>query len=302
MRTGATARLKFVPPLLPTLAGQAPAGDDWIHELKHDGFRTMLVADGHRIRAFTRNGNDWTDLYAPLIAAAAKKLGARSAIIDGEVIAPDARGLSDINAIKPAINRTPERLMFVAFDLLHLDGKDLRFVQLIERREELRRLIGRDPKSRLLFSDHVVGNGPDFFAAVEKAGAEGIISKRATSFYGSGRRSTWLKVKAFVETAMVVVGTETGKNGIEALLAADVGGELAYAGRALITMSGNERLKLWEALQRAHVMAPPIGGLRRSRSAKDGHWFRPEVRVAVRHLRGEALLRHATVRSVTAPR
>jgi bifunctional non-homologous end joining protein LigD len=149
----------------------------------------------------------------------------------------------------------------------------------------------------LLFSDHVVGNGPAFFAAAEKAGAEGIISKRATSLYGSGRRATWLKVKAFIETPMVVVGTEAGKNGIEALLAADDGGELAYAGRALITLSGRERIKLWEALQRAHVTAPPIGGLRRSRSAKDGHWFRPDVRVTVRHLRGEPLLQHDSVRA-----
>jgi ATP-dependent DNA ligase len=223
--TAARPRLKFVAPLLPTLADRAPAGNEWIHELKHDGFRTMLVANGNRVRAFSRNGNDWTDLYAPLIAAAAKKLGTRSAIIDGEVIVP-VRGLSDINAIKPAINRAPDRLMFVAFDLLHLNGKDLRFMHLVERREELRRLIGRDPKSRLVFSEHVVGNGPAFFAAAEKAGAEGIISKRATSLYGSGRRATWLKVKAFVEMPMVVVGTETGKNGIEAVLASEAGGLL----------------------------------------------------------------------------
>jgi bifunctional non-homologous end joining protein LigD len=299
LRTGSksSGRLGFIPPLLPTPAEAAPVGDDWVHELKHDGYRTLLVANGSAMRAFTRNGHDWTDLYAPIVTATATKLRTRPAIIDGEVIVPTAAGLADINAIKPAINRAPQRLAFMAFDLLHLDGKDLRLVPLLERRELLRRLIGRDPKSPLQFSDHVVGNGPAFFAAAEAAGAEGIISKRGDSLYGSGRRTTWLKVKAFVETRLIIVGTETGKNGIEALLAAEECGELTYAGRALITVSGNERTRLWEALQRVHVAAPALPNIRGARRGKDGHWFRPEVSVGVRHLRGEPLLRHASVRS-----
>jgi bifunctional non-homologous end joining protein LigD len=296
-----TTNLKFIAPLLPTSAKNAPAGDDWIHELKHDGYRTVLVADGHRVRAFTRNGHDWSDVYTPLVGAAAKKLGTRTAIIDGEVIVPDTRGLSDINAIKPAISRAPQRLLFMAFDLLHLDGKDLRLVQLVERRDELRRLIGRDKKSALQFSDHVLGDGPAFFTAAEKAGAEGIISKRATSLYGSGRRTSWLKVKAFMETPMIVVGTEATKRGVEALLATEECGEFCYAGRALITMSGKERTRLWETLQLAHIASAPLSGLKRGRGAKDGHWFRPEVRVGVRYLRSEALLRHASVRSLLNP-
>jgi bifunctional non-homologous end joining protein LigD len=284
--------------LLPTLAETAPAGDDWVHELKHDGYRTLLVAAAGTVRAFTRNSHDWTELYAPIVAATTGKLRGRSAVIDGEVIVPTASGLSDINAIKTAIRRAPERLVFMAFDLLHLDGEDLLLVSLIERREQLRRLLGRDAKSPIQFSDHVAGNGPAFFVAAEKAGAEGIVSKRADSLYASGRRTTWLKVKAFIETAMVIVGTETGTNGIEALLATEECGQFTYAGRALITMSGKERIRLWETLKPAHTTAPPLLGLRRSRRAKDGHWFRPEVRVGVRYLRGETMLRHASVKSL----
>src|SRR5689334_5863118 len=108
MRPLPASHLRFVPPLLPTLADTAPASDAWLHELKHDGYRTLLVANGADVRAYTRNGHDWTDSYAPLVAAAAKRLRGLSAVIDGEVIVPTMAGLSDINAIKSAITRTPE--------------------------------------------------------------------------------------------------------------------------------------------------------------------------------------------------
>jgi ATP-dependent DNA ligase len=125
-RSGSGARLRFVQPLLPTLAETAPAGDEWLHELKHDAYRTLLVANSGDIRAFTRNGHDWTANYDLIVQAAAKRLRGRSAIIDGEVIVPTPAGLSDINAIKSAIAHSAQRLVFMAFDLLHLAGADLR--------------------------------------------------------------------------------------------------------------------------------------------------------------------------------
>jgi ATP dependent DNA ligase domain len=116
--------LGFIEPQLPTLVDQPPFGDDWIHEIKHDGYRTLFVIDNGLTRAYTRNGFDWTDRY-PAITKAAAKLDCRSAIIDGEVIVQDEHGVSDFEALKSAIRWQPQRLILCAFDLFHLNGKDL---------------------------------------------------------------------------------------------------------------------------------------------------------------------------------
>jgi bifunctional non-homologous end joining protein LigD len=141
-----SSRLAFIEPQLPTLVEQPPTGSGWIHEIKHDGYRTLLVIAGRSRRAFTRNGFDWSDRYQHLIDATAK-LRCRCTIIDGEVIVQDDRGVSDFNALKAAIRHEPQRLILYAFDLLHLNGHDLRKEQLIERRAKLKELIGSDPSS-----------------------------------------------------------------------------------------------------------------------------------------------------------
>src|SRR5438105_3275066 len=127
--------------MLPTLASEAPEGDDWLHEVKYDGFRTQLVRQGWDMRAFTRNGFDWSDRYRPILTAA-RELGFRSAIIDGEMIVQDERGRSDFAAFYRAMHHEPERLVFMSFDLLHLDGADLRDEPLIDRRARLQELVG----------------------------------------------------------------------------------------------------------------------------------------------------------------
>jgi bifunctional non-homologous end joining protein LigD len=119
------SRLRFIPPQLPSLTDQPPEGLDWIHEVEHDGYRTMLVIELGNALAYTRNGHDWTDRY-PGIIAMARKLPCRSAILDGEVIVQDALGVSDFEALQAVLRSQPARLIFYAFDLLHLDGKDLR--------------------------------------------------------------------------------------------------------------------------------------------------------------------------------
>ena len=176
----------FVAPMLPSLVLDAPAGDDWIHEIKFDGYRTLLAVNGGQARAFTRNGYDWSDRYGPIVEAAAK-LRCRSAIIDGEVISPGADGASDFHGVMPAISRGGRGLVFVAFDLLFLDDKDLRTVPLEERRRALRKLMPRSPKSHLQFSEEIAGDGAEVFAAADRMGLEGIVSKRRDSRYRSGR-------------------------------------------------------------------------------------------------------------------
>jgi ATP-dependent DNA ligase len=145
----------------------------------------FVVEDGEA-RAFTRNRLNWSDRYRPIVEAAGK-LRCRSAGDRWEAIAPNAAGQIDFEAMRTAIGLRGRGLVFIAFDLMFLDGKDLRALSLEERRAELRRLIPRSPKSRPQFSEGITGNGPEVFASAERMGLEGIVSKRLGSHYRSGR-------------------------------------------------------------------------------------------------------------------
>ena len=153
---------KFIAPQVPILLAEPPEGDGWIHEIKHDGFRTQLRIDRNDVRAFTRGGHDWSDKYRRVIEACGK-LNCQSALIDGEIIVQDENGLSDFAALRAAIEGAPHRLVMFAFDLLFLDGEDLRRLPLIERREKLRRLLPKDQRCPLQFSEHWDGSGAALF-------------------------------------------------------------------------------------------------------------------------------------------
>ncbi|MER8899666.1 hypothetical protein [Mesorhizobium sp. M0676] len=118
-------RLKFIEPLMPTLVEKPPEGEGWTHEVKFDGYRSQMAIDEDGTRIYTRNGHDWTAKYGDLVREA-KRLGAESAIVDGEIVVLNDKGLSDFTALRRAITRRQHDLYFVAFDLLHLNGRDLR--------------------------------------------------------------------------------------------------------------------------------------------------------------------------------
>ena len=132
---------------IPTLVPEPPSGEGWIHEIKHDGYRTLIVIDGGKFRAFSRHGRDWTGPYRRVIEAASK-LSCQAAILDGEIIVQDENGISDFDALRSAIHKAPHRIVFFAFDLLHLDGQDLRRSPLMDRRTSLRTLIEPDQPHR----------------------------------------------------------------------------------------------------------------------------------------------------------
>lgn len=184
-------RLRFIEFMLPTLVEQPPEGDDWIHEIKYDGYRTELLIEKGRARAFTRRGFDWSDKY-PTIVKAAAELPVQSAIIDGEAIVLDENGVSKPDALRAAMCWEPERLIFVAFDLMHLNGEDLRFRPLIERKARLAELLMRGDSAGgvIQYSQHLEGHGAAFYDQVDRMGLEGMVSKRASSAYRSGRVET----------------------------------------------------------------------------------------------------------------
>lgn len=275
--------------MLPTLVEEAPEGNDWIHEIKHDGYRTELVIDGDDIRAFTRRGADWTAKYRPVVSAA-RELPTRSAIIDGEMVVLDAAGKSNYQAFRKAIRGSPGRLVFVAFDLLMLDGKDVRAETTLERRERLQILLNDDAPPAIQFSEAVTGGGRAFFKAIDGMNLEGMVSKRAGAAYVSGRTRAWLKIKTYTVSELEVAGVlaERGKP----TMALVVDQDRNYLGGAFIT---NRRIKE-RLLSRVRAKAGPLPkGIGKR---PDAQWLRPGVMAKVRHLRGEEELRHASVQEV----
>lgn len=278
-------RLKFIEPLLPTLVEKPPDGDVWIHEVKFDGYRSQMVIDEDGTRIFTRNGLDWTSKYRDL-ATASTELGAESAIIDGEIIVLNDKGLSDFAALRSAITRRQHDLYFVAFDLLHLNGHDLRDVTLEERREILESMIPAD--IRIQFSQALPGDAKSIFHLVDKAGLEGVVSKRKDSKYRSGRSTAWLKAKSYMVEEYEILGVERemGKPAF-ALMADRKTGR--YIGSAFINSSRQIRERLWKRVQEHTGPAPK--GMKRPAT----QWVKPGLIGRVKHLRGEEDLRHASL-------
>ena len=181
----------FIEPCLPSPAVRPPAGNNWIHEIKHDGFRLMARRDTAGVRLLTRNGHDWSTRF-PLIVAAVSALRVRSCLIDGEAVCCDDGGLPVFQKLR---QRREDRLVFLyAFDLLELNGKDLRREPLESRKRELTRLL-RNAKPGLRLNEHIDEPGDIVFRHACALGFEGIVSKRLGSRYQSGRSRDWLKFK-----------------------------------------------------------------------------------------------------------
>jgi bifunctional non-homologous end joining protein LigD len=283
--------LGFVPTMQPTLVHDAPEGDQWLHEIKYDGYRTELLLNGDDSRAYTRNGHDWSDKYR-LILDAAQRLPGGPALLDGEMIVQGEAGLSDFHAVRRTITSHPERLVFYAFDLMMVEGQDIRREPLTDRRARLRDMIGEhDPAFPIQFSDHIAGHGPEFFHKAEQLGLEGIVSKLADSRYRSGYNTSWLKTKAFTVEEFVIVGAERGFGPTTALCARETPHGLEYVGGAMLTLSQTERERFWSAIESLQQPGPAL----RIDKRKAAQWVEPVLRAKVRHLRGEEKLRHAIV-------
>jgi bifunctional non-homologous end joining protein LigD len=241
-------------PQLATPVDAAPKGKGWIHEIKYDGYRTLVFFDSNRsgggkARLITRNGHDWTNRYSAL-AKAFEKLPCKSAIIDGEVVVQDPRGMTSINLLEHALSEGDSHAMtYFAFDLCYLDGHDLSGAPLIERKQALEGLIGPliDARSPIQISDHVDGDGDALFAQASRMGLEGIVSKKADSRYVQARSANWVKVKRVDVGSFVVVGflSNRPRTASSLLLAEERGGELVYACRVGSGISDEKARELY---------------------------------------------------------
>ena len=279
---------EFIPPQLATLVDEAPAGDDWVHEVKFDGYRLECLKDDGRVRLLTRTGLDWTAKF-PGIAAAAARLPARRAILDGEAVALLADGRSSFQALQQRLSADPPGdLVYFAFDLLRLDGEDLRPLPLAERKARLATLLGQTARRRsgaVRYSEHSSGKVKDALARACRKGLEGLIAKRRDVPYQSGRTRWWLKIKCQRRQEFVVIGYTDPKgrrSGVGALLLGvrDDDGAMRYAGRVGTGMNEAMLGSLKKALGRIGRKTSPAGrGV--PRSGTGVHWVEPKLVVEV---------------------
>jgi bifunctional non-homologous end joining protein LigD len=243
-----------IPLQIVTAVAAPPAGLGWLHEVKHDGHRLLAIAAAAGLRLVSRNGYDRTAMFrAPFEGLA----GLPPLVLDGEIAVPDERGVTHIDPLTEAMRlRRPESLAYFAFDLLFLDGLDLRACAIEDRKALLRDIVGIAGLPRLVTVDHVVGNGAALFAAVRKLGAEGIVSKRAGSPYRGGTGRDWLKTKVSEEGAFVITGFVKSREAVAVAEMRD--GVLVPAGMVKFGLGGKE---LWRRLEGLRSGPPTRSGL-----------------------------------------
>jgi bifunctional non-homologous end joining protein LigD len=286
-----------VPPYRPQLAllvKTPPDGDDWLHELKLDGFRIGVEIDHGKVRLLSRREKEWTGEF-PSVVAGAKRLPVKTALIDGELagVLPDGR--TSMHAMGGAATA------FFAFDIIHLDGEDLTPLPLVERKERLRRALGPDPPPPFRWVDHVVGDGAAFFAEACRLRIEGIVSKLRASPYKLGaRNATWQKIKCVLRQEFVIGGYERSVlGGLGALWLGtyDDDGRLLFAGK-VGTGFQREADALLKRLVRLERPASPFApiGLPIGAKIRDARWVAPELvcEVAFMEWTGHAHIRHGS--------
>jgi len=308
-RATGDATIAFVPPQLATLVDRAPAGDDWLHEVKFDGYRIECRIVGPRVTLFTRSGQDWTDRFQPVPQAAAG-LDAHGALLDGEIAILRPDGTTSFQALQNHLGGDGRgQLVYFAFDALFLGGRDLRPLPLEERKAALARLLGSDRPSGsggvIRYTDHILGNGPAFFEKARAAGLEGIVSKRRSEPYHGGRGPGWVKTKALRRQELVIGGftePEGAREGIGALL---VGfyrdGVLVPAGKVGTGFSQKVALELRRRLDGLVTDRSPFATAIPG-AGRQIRWVKPELvaEIAFGELTHDGKLRHPSFQGLRA--
>jgi bifunctional non-homologous end joining protein LigD len=287
-------------PQLAVLAESPPTGNEWLHEIKFDGYRILARIKGGKVQLITRNGKDWTVKF-PRVAAALARLKVDSAIVDGEVVVLDKEGRSDFQALQAQLkDKETADPVYFAFDLPFCDGFDLRQTPLIKRKERLKQiLLQSNLGQRISFSDHVKGNGD---AVVEKAcgmALEGIVSKQADAPYVSRRDPTWLKSKCGQRQEFVIIGytdPQGARSGFGSLLLGyhDSKKRLVFAGR--VGTGFNEQLlkTTLRQLRELKQDTPPTDLPPPPRERRSAHWVKPTLVAEVKFTgwTRDGMLRH----------
>lgn len=270
---------------------ELPEGNEWMYEVKFDGYRALLLKTGERVQIRSRNDKDLTSTY-PTIAAAGRRLRADQVVLDGEIVAVDSKGRPSFQALQHRATHPGHAIAFYAFDLLHLAGKDLTGAPLQERRAGLPEVLNH---SGILMSTELPGTPAQVIAAVQSLGLEGVIAKRRTSPYTPGEHHTaWVKLKLDKQQEFVVGGYRPGPNGVDALLVGFYDGkDLRFAGKVRAGFTPHVRREVFAQLKPLHLDRCPFVDLPNSKTShwgggvtaeemKEMQWLRPKLVAQVR--------------------
>ena len=288
----------FIEPQLATLVKQMPNGDDWIAEMKYDGYRMLCRIEKGTARMFSRNAKDWTANF-DTIARAAARLPVDNAWLDGEVVVMEPDGRSSFQALQNALSIADKsRLFYYLFDLPYLNGCDLRRAPLVERKRALQALLDSPPEV-IRFSAHLEGRGEEVFRAACDLKLEGVIAKLAASPYLPGRNRNWVKVKCAQRQEMVIGGftdPEGARTGLGALLLGvyETDGTLRYSGKVGTGFNMASLASLRKRLNALEQKTPAFSNPPRGAEARRAHWVKPELvaEVAFTEWTDDGTLRH----------
>ena len=289
---------------LAKLATAIPEGDDWLYELKYDGYRILAYLEGNGVSLITRDGGDYTSRFQSVAASLIGWAAGRAMVLDGEMTVTDPSGKTDFQALQNYIkNPKGQSLTYIVFDLLALEGVDFRGQPLIKRRDTLEALMEDAPKN-LWYSRHVRGNGAASFAAACELGMEGIVGKKADSVYSGTRTGDWIKLKCDKRQEFVIGGytlSDKKTSGISSLLLGVYeDGEFKYAGRAGTGLSESDMRELEENFKNSMRAAPPFKLAPKPRPNEKIIWLEPEMVAEIRFAEWtkDELLRQASFKGL----
>jgi DNA ligase D-like protein (predicted ligase) len=287
-----------------TLVHELPEGPEWLYEVKLDGYRALVMKSADRVQIRSRNNKDLTASYPGIVSAAAR-LRAATAVVDGEIVAVDGQGRPSFQALQNRGSFPQHTIVFYAFDLLHVDGRDITRLPLEERKARLADVVR---ESGVLLSASLPGTAAQVISVVRGAGLEGVIAKRRASAYKAGLRTeTWVKLKLDRQQEFVVGGYRPGPHGLDALLVGFYDqGKLKFAGKVRAGFTPHVRREVFEQLKPLHTARCPFADLPNARTSHWGggvtaeqmsemQWLRPKLVAQVRFVEWTAddHLRHA---------
>jgi bifunctional non-homologous end joining protein LigD len=277
----------FIEPALATSVEKVPSGPRWIHEIKFDGYRVQVHLANETVRVFTRRGNDWTKRFRK-IAGDAWHIKAGSAIVDGEVVVPAANGATDFSVLQNELKGTSTRIVLIAFDLLYLNGRDIRKLPLFERKAELKKIIAG---SDVQFSESFEIEGREMFAHACKLGLEGVVSKVRDSVYASGRGNNWVKKTCAQRETLTIAGYAIDKGKWDGIyVGRRKGADLIYAGKVDHGFDKTSATDLQKRLKPLIRKTQPYA----KRIAHKGIWVEPKLlaEIEYRAKSAEGKVRH----------
>jgi bifunctional non-homologous end joining protein LigD len=295
----------FVEPMLATLASHAPSGRRWVHEIKFDGYRLQARMEAGRITLLTRAGLDWTSKFGPELIASFKALAVANALIDGELVIETGDAASDFSALQADLSEgRHDRFVFYAFDLIHLDGYDLRSTPFIERKEALARLLAGE-RGRLRLSEHFEEDGNLILRHVCRLSLEGIVSKLRDAPYRSGRAKDWLKAKCSQQQEFVICGyvpSTTSRRAIGSLVLGYYaeGNRLVHAGRVGTGYTTATAQDLYRRLEPIRIAESPFAERLAAEAARQVRFVEPRLvaQVEFRGWTADRILRHSSFRGL----